>query len=127
MENVAELFYAKLEKTQSPGKVLAEFFTSIAGRPCTSSDKIMINGLIKIFGRFTVYFSIMSLSHISGNMSDNVYGYLYSSCMKRFERLHSETSIPAYENLSKDIETMSKEIEKIKKSKIKMPNAEGLK
>lgn len=126
MENQAEFYYEKLKNSTNPATTLCEFFTEITGRAYSRSEIIMMNKLIKVFGRFTVYFAVMDLSHIVEKMGDNVYGFLYSSCKKRFERAHTDSSVAAYESLSREISSISKEIERISKMKRKPPSAEGL-
>lgn len=126
MENQAEFYYEKLKNSPSPGTVLCEFYTEITNKEYGRSEIIMINKLVKVFGRFTVYFAIMDLSHIVDKMGNNVYGFLYSSCKRRFERSHIDSTVSAYESLSREVTSMSKEIERIGKIKKKFPSSEGL-
>ncbi len=126
MENQAEFYYEKLKTSTNPGQTLLEFFREITGREAGRSEIIMINRLIKLFGRFTVYFSIMDLSRIH-NLGEELYPLLYTICKGRFERIHTESFMPSHESLDRTITNLEKEAEKAEKvKKIKLPTSEGL-
>jgi len=129
MENQAEFYYEKLKSQANPGLVLLEFFREMTGLEGGRSEIIMINRLIKLFGRFTVYFSIMDLSKNDKlSASGNLYSLLYTICRSRFEKIHSDTFSPAYESLERVIGLIEKEAEKVRKAsaKMKVPSSEGL-
>jgi hypothetical protein len=124
MENQAEFYYEKLKVSINPGRDLLDFFREMTGK---EFGIIMINRLIKIFGRFTVYFSIMDLSkYTSEKLEGNLYPLLYTICKARFERIHNDSFNPAYESLDRLIKKLDDEREKAKKSKGKVPTSEGL-
>lgn len=127
MENQAEFYYEKLKITTNPGQVLLEFFREMTSLVAGRAEIIMINRLIKMFGRFTVYFALMDLSKIE-KLEGNLYPLLYTICKNRFERIHNDTFSPAHESLVREINLLEKEAEKIRKtaSKMKVPDAEGL-
>jgi hypothetical protein len=126
MENQAEFFYEKLKATANSGQVLLEFFREMTNKEAGRSEIILINRLIKIFGRFTVYFAIMDLSKYD-TLEGNLYPLLYTICKSRFEKVHSETFSVSHESLDKYLREIEKEREKAKKSKGKIPSSEGLK
>lgn len=127
MENQAEFYYEKLKVSINPGQVLLEFFREMTNREAGRSEIIMINRLIKMFGRFTVYFGIMDLSkYQSDQLNGNLYPLLYTICKSRFERIHNDTFSPAQESLDKLLKELDKEREKARKSKGKVPTSEGL-
>lgn len=126
MENQAELYYEKLSKSTEPGRTLLEFYRDITGKDAGRSEIIMINRLIKIFGRFTTYFAIMDLSKYEGKLEGNIYPLLYTICKNRFERVHDTTFSVAHESLDRELKLLQKEIEKVEKSKAKLPTSEGL-
>lgn len=129
MENQAEFYYEKLKASVNPGQVLLEFFREMTNREAGRAEVIMINRLIKMFGRFTVYFSIMDLSkYESDKLNGNLYPLLYTICKGRFERIHNDTFSPAHESLAREINALEKEAEKVRKAaaKMKVPSSEGL-
>lgn len=125
MENIAEFYYEKLKVTTNAGLDLAHFFTEVIGKDAGRSEIIMINRLIKLFGRFTVYFSIMDLSK-SERLEGNLYPLLYTICKNRFERIYNGEISPALQPLNKEISNLQKQIEKMRGKKIKFPKSEGL-
>lgn len=127
MENQAEFYYEKLKVATNPGQVLLEFFREITGKDAGRSEIIMINKLIKYFGRFLVYFSIMDLSRYEGNLEGNIYPLLYTICKGRFERIHAESFLPSHESLDRTITSLEKEAEAVERvRKSKLPTSEGL-
>lgn len=125
MENQAEFYYEKLKSQANPGSVLLEFFRELTGLGGGRSEIIMINRLMKLFGRFTVYFAIMDLSKIE-RLEGNLYPLLYTICKNRFERIHDTIFSISHESLDRQLTALKKEIGKTKISKSKLPKAEGL-
>ena len=129
MENQAEFYYEKLKISVNPGQVLLEFFREMTDKEAGRAEIIMINRLIKMFGRFTVYFAIMDLSkYQSDQLNGNLYPLLYTICKSRFEKIHNDTFSPAHESLAREIASLEKEAEKVRKAaaKMKVPSSEGL-
>ena len=125
MENMAEFYYEKLKVTTNAGLDLAHFFKEVTGKEAGRSEIIMINRLIKFFGRFTVYFSILDLSKIE-KLEGNLYPLLYTICKSRFEKSHDAVFSAASESLDKFLKELDKEREAAKRSKGKLPTSEGL-
>lgn len=125
MENLVEFYYEKLKNSQEPNKVLMELFYEVTGINVGRSEIIMINKLLKLFGRFTLFFSIVDLSSVK-SLEGNLYGLLYTICNRRFERAHNNETVNAFESLSRELNSLEKQIEKISKKKIKAPSSEGL-
>ena len=127
MENQAEFFYEKLRVSTEPGRVLLDFYRDTINENAGRSEIIMINRLVKLFGRFTVYFSIMDLSkYDSKDLTGNVFPLLYTICRSRFERAHNVSMDSSQEPLDKILKELEKEREKARKSKGKIPTSEGL-
>ncbi len=126
MENQAEFFYEKLKNQANPGLVLIEFYAEVTKLPTGRSEIIMINRLIKLFGRFTVYFAIMDLVRYDGKLTGQVFPLLYTICRSRFERAHDTVFSASHESLDKQLNQLEKELEKSKKAKGKFPSPEGL-
>ena len=127
MENEAEFYYEKLKAATDSGKVLREFFRAMTGKDTGRTEIIMINRLIKMFGRFTVYFGIMDLSRYpTEKLIGDLYPLLYTICKSRFEKIHTETFSVSHESLDKYLKEIQKEREKAQRSKGKLPSSEGL-
>lgn len=127
MENQAEFYYEKLRVSKEPGKVLLEFYKEIVNENAGRSEIIMINKLVRLFSRFTVYFSIMDLSRYeSDKLVGNLYPLLYTICKSRFEKAHNGTIDSAQESLDRILKELEKEREKAIKSKGRIPTSEGL-
>lgn len=125
MENQAEFYYEKLKATTNSGQVLLEFFREMTNKDAGRSEIILINRLIKIFGRFTVYFAIMELSKYD-KLEGNLYPLLYAICKSRFEKIHDETFSAAHESLDKFLRDVEKERQKVQRSKGKLPTSDDL-
>lgn len=129
MENQAEFFYEKLKVSANPGQVLLEFFRDAVGKDAGRSEIIMINRLIKLFGRFTVYFAIMDLSkYENAQLNGNLYPLLYTICRGRFEKIHNESFSASHESLDRYLREIDKERERARKSRGRgnLPTSEGL-
>ena len=127
MENQAEFYYEKLKVSTNPGQVLLEFFREMINENAGRSEIILINRLIKLFGRFTVYFAIMDLSkYNSAELTGNLYPLVYTICKSRFERIHNVNVDSSQDSLDKVLKELEKEREKAQKSKGKVPTSEGL-
>lgn len=125
MENQAELYYEKLKNAENVGQVLTEFYVEITGREGGRTAIIMINKLVRMFGRFIVYFSILDVSRYE-KIDGDVYPLLFTICRSRFEKTHPDASITAHAPLERQINQIRREIEKNKEKKVKIPDSEGL-
>lgn len=126
MENSAEFFYEKLKSDSNPGAILASFYCSLYDIPVSKSEIIMCNRLIKVFGRFTLFFSILDMSGSYPDKPDNTYPLLYTICKRKFESAHGASVIQSREPLDSFINSITKDINRQKKSKIKIPSSKGL-
>lgn len=126
MENSAEFYYEKLKNDEKPGNILAAMYSSLYGIPITRSEIIMCNRLISVFGRFTVFFSILDMTGTYPQQPENPYPLLYTICKRRFEGAHVDSIIQSRENLGAFITKLDKDIQQLKKSKIKFPSSKGL-
>ena len=125
IENVAELYYERLKNTTNPGATLTKFMCELIDREINRSYVIQINRLIKIFGRFNVYFSIIDLSNVR-NLGEDIYPLLYTICRSRFEKAHNSFAVVQHESLSRTINEIEKRVERAKKSKLKPPSGDDL-
>lgn len=126
MENSSEFYYEKLKNTTNPGPVLAALFGSLYDIVPTRSEIIMMNRLIKVFGRFTLFFSVLDMAGTYPDKVENPYPLLYTICKRKFEHSHSDSFIQSHESLDKFLDGVEKELNILKKSKIKVPSSKGL-
>ena len=126
MENISDLYYEKLKTTTNPGVVLASFYCTLYDTEATRSEIIMFNKLLKVFGRFTVFSSIMAVAGSYPEKQDNVYPLIYTICKRKFEAEHDGLVIQARESLTRYINSMQKSAEIASRQKLKIPSSEGL-
>lgn len=127
MENSSEFYYRKLEKDDKPGSVLASYYCSIYDIEVTRSEIMFCNKLVKVFGRFAVFFAIQDAAGSQRTRMEDPYPYLYEICRRRFEQSHQDFSLQSRESLSKYIADINEDIENLKNKKLKIPSSEGLK
>lgn len=126
MENSSEYYYEKLKSDPNPGAVLAALYCSLYDKPVTRSEIIMCNRLIKAFGRFTAFHSIIDMAGSYPEHPDTPYPLLYTICKRRFENAHTDSILQSRQSLNGYIAEIEKEVERLKKLKIKTPTSKGL-
>lgn len=105
----------------NPGAILAAMYCSLYGLEITRSEIMMCNRLVKVFGRTTVFFSILDMFGSYPAVQQNVRPLLYAICKRRFETAHVNSIVSSRENLDNYVSNKMKEIEKVKKQKITIP------
>lgn len=117
MENISEFFYEKLKGATSPGMVLLQFYSAITDTTGGRSEIIKLNRLVKLFGRFSVFFAIMSLGNSKLDLGvDDKFpmGLLFKICKDELEKKsRDDTAMVASRDLSKEIDALQKEIGKV--------------
>lgn len=127
MENIAEFYYEQLKSTNNAGQLLMQFYGELTGKTTSKADVIMFNKLIKVFGRFTVFFATMELGkREASQITDTPYALIYTICKGRFENEFNSISPASSIDLNKELSYMEKEIERVKRAKIKLPDSSKL-
>lgn len=126
MENSAEFYYEKLKKDERPGQVVAALYCSSYDVNLGRAEVIMFNKLIKMFGRFVVFFAVIDMIGSMRNKPDEPYSYIYTICKRRFEIAHGEHNTQARESLDKFLNDIERQMEKQKATKLKIPSTKGL-
>lgn len=116
-ENTSEFYYERLTSSTNPGLVLAQFYGNTFSREITKSEIIIFNKLLRLYGRFVVYFSILDMSSMSDINFENIFPLLSFFCKKRLEQKYGITLVEG-QDLNKVATNIEKQIEKQAKSKI---------
>jgi hypothetical protein len=130
MENSVEFFYEKLKDTKDPGPILVSLFSTLYSIPEISQRSILIlcRKLVKIFGRFTVFFAIVDMAGTYPEFErlGNIYPLVFTICKRRFEMAHIDSMMQSYESLEGYVKEINKLAEKAMRSKKEPPSNEGL-
>lgn len=120
MENAAEFFYEQLSTTVNPALVLCRFYGTVFEREYGRSEVIMFNRLLKLYSKYTIYFSILDMSSMDNiNFEAGTFGLLSYFCKKRIEQKFG-VQVSNIINLDRDINRIEKDIEKQKHTKLKV-------
>jgi hypothetical protein len=120
MENAAEFFYEQLSTTTNPALVLSRFYGEVFDREYSRSEVIMFNRLLRLYSKFTIYFSILDMTSMDNiNFESGTFGLLSYFCKKRLEQKVGESS-SNLKSLDKEVNQLEKEIEKQKHTKLKV-------
>ncbi len=115
MENAAELFYEQLSTTTNPALVLSRFYGTVFEREYGRPEVIMFNRLLKLYSKFTIYFSILDMTSMDNiNFEAGTFGLLSYFCKKRIEQKFGNASANSLVNLEKDIDRLLKNIDTMK-------------
>lgn len=126
MENTSEYYYEKLKSTDSPGAILAAMYCILYDTQVSRKETIMCNKLVKVFGRYITFFSILDMAGSYPIQPETPMPLLYTICKRRFESAHNDTTLQSRQSLEPYLEDLQKEIERVKKQKVKIPSSEGL-
>ena len=114
-EALADIYYEKLKDADNPGLTLARFFCELNDREVDREKVILFNRLLKLFGRYTVYFAIMDLyGYSDANIDGNIYGLLSYYCKSRLEKESKNSS------QSENLDDFLSEVEKQKRAQKKV-------
>lgn len=119
-ENLADLYYEKLSDSGNPGVTLAQFYGSVFGLDVSKKEVIMFNRLLKIYGRFLVYFSILDMTTVRDLNTENPFGLLSFFARKRLDQKYGIIMIES-QNLDRTATTLESKIEKQRKMKLNIP------
>jgi hypothetical protein len=114
-ENLAELFFSRLKTAPNPGVVLAQFYGNVMGLEVGRSEIIMFSKLVKMFGKSSVFFSVIDVSRIE-TPTEFPYGLLFKICKTKLEKsLESDMALTSMYSLERKISDLQKEVAKTKK------------
>jgi len=121
VENLTAYYYEKIGNTNNPGTELAKFFCELFERQVTKSEIILFNKLVKAFGRYTTYFAIIDMwGSNPEQVLDHNWAALTYYCKRRLDKTNDIPTNDVYKNLTSFIEKKQKEIEELKKEKLKI-------
>jgi hypothetical protein len=81
-ENLSEYFYEQLKDTGNPGLCLARFYGETFQRNIGKGEVILFNRMLRLYGRFTLYFSILDMSFMKDINHENIAPLLSYFCKK---------------------------------------------
>lgn len=114
-ENIAELFFSRLKVAPVPGVVLAQFYSALTGKEVGRSEMIMMGKLVKIYGRSSVFFSIIEVSRLK-DLEEFPYGYIFAICKNKLQKVsEAELSTTSMQSLAKLISSLEDEVAKVKR------------
>ena len=114
-ENLSELFFSKLKVAPSPGVVLAQFYGALTGKEVGRSEIIMMSKLTKIYGRTSVFFSIIDVSRLD-NITEFPYGYINTVCKAKLQKsMEADMTLTSMMSLERKITDLEKDILKVRK------------
>jgi uncharacterized small protein (DUF1192 family) len=114
-ENLAEMFFSKLKVSTNPGVILAQFYGALTGKEVGRSEIIMMNKLVKIYGRASVFFSTIDVSRLK-DLTEFPYAYLFTVCRAKFQKAsEADLSINSMISLERRIASFEEEIAKVKR------------
>ena len=125
MENVLEFYYEKLKKEGKPGNIIYLFYGRLFSIEVNKGHLIMFNRLIRIFGRFIVFFAVLDLAGMSKvDHKNSIYPLMFTICKGRFEKAHPSSLTPHTTKLKTSI--LNRELEKAEKRNISIPDSSEL-
>jgi hypothetical protein len=114
-ENIAEMFFSRLKVAPNAGVVLAQFYSNVMGLDVGRSEIILFNKLVKLFGKTSVFFSIIDASRIE-TPTAFPYGLLFKICKTKLEKsLELDIALTSMMSLERRITDLEKDIAKVKR------------
>lgn len=113
-ENIAEYYFKDLHTTTKPVPHLTAFICEVLGRPPTKGDYVKIGRLIKMYGRDSVFFSVLDIYDIELT-TDDYYPLLVHLAKRRLEVRNKQNSQPEMVNLSSEVRALEKQLKKIQR------------
>lgn len=120
VENLSEIYLNKLKEDQDPGLTLTKFYWALFNLDANVKDIPLFRKLVRIYGRDSVFMSLVEAGSMKNITLDSIYGLLRYLCNERVAQ--KLEAIPNNsENLSKRVEELILSMEK-KKRKLKIPD-----
>jgi hypothetical protein len=126
-ENNSEYYYEKLKDSDKPGAVISAFYCALYNVSPSRTLVTMCNKLLKIFGRFTVFFALIDMAGSYPEV-ENPYALWYTICKRKFEAAHGDVFSRSHESLDPFLSSLDKELAQLKRRKkeLDIPSSEGL-
>lgn len=122
MENLAEYYYNKLVNTKTPGKELALFISSFFQDANYSIALLkQMNRLIKAYGRFDVYWAILSMAEVHNvDFTNSIYPLLSTIILNKRKRTYKVGGTLESKDRTRDVTLIRKQILKFSNRDISM-------
>ena len=116
-ENISEIYYEKLGTTTNPARDLTAFYGSIFEREVGRTEIILFNRLLKLYGRFTVFFAVLDMTSMDNVNFDKPFPLLAYFCKKRLESKNGSIMTDLL-YLDNEVSKLERQIEKMKGHKL---------
>jgi hypothetical protein len=111
-ENLVDSYYQEILKTTDPGGTLAKFLWSCLQKKPEGSDIAVMRKLVRIYGRWDVFYAILDLVDVSSVDHSKYYGLLVYFIKKKIEERYK--SLTDYQDLSTFVDNVKASIGKNK-------------
>jgi len=119
MENVAEYYYNKLAESKAPGRVLLSMVRELFKIGEGTQHLKDLNRLVKLYGKYKVYFAILTVAEFDGvDFKRSVFPLLSTIIKKDLLSKHHVNPNTLVEDKTIEINKIKKEVEKYKDREI---------
>jgi hypothetical protein len=116
IEDLGNTYIQKVETADNPGAVLTKFYSELFDFPYDVRMIGQFNKLVKLYGRFTVFLSLMDMYDIQDLNHQKIFSLITYLCKRRFNTENSN----AVSNMQDEIKEHEKRIKEAKKSKLEI-------
>jgi hypothetical protein len=113
-ENLAEEFITKLASTEDSGNILTQFYSRAFDFPFDGRMIGMFRKLIKMYGRYTVFFSLIDIYEMPDVNHQKIFGLIQYFCKKRLEGKSKVLN----DSMMEELHTYERRIKEMKKEKL---------
>jgi hypothetical protein len=116
IEDLANDYIQKLEIADNPGSILTKFYSELFDLPYDVRMIGQFNKCVKLYGRFTVFMSLMDMYDIQDLNHQKIFSLIIYLCKKRFNMENSD----AVSDMQDEIKEHERRIKEVKKSKLEI-------
>ena len=126
MENIADYYYNLLSDTTHPGTDLAKMYSDIFNIKLETKHYKLFNKLVRMYGRFNTFFAILQVAEMETVNHEKYLFPLFASIIKkRYEKRAGMANIESVDRAESTIRKLEREIKKIKKQTLNIPDIEN--
>jgi len=118
IEDLGNTYIEKVETADNPGSILTKFYSELFDMPYDVRMIGQFNKLVKLYGRFTVFLSLMDMYEIPELNHQRIFSLITYLCKKRFNMENSASA----SDMQDVIKEHEKRIRENKKTKLEIRN-----